>query len=434
MNLIDIDLIIVREDRQRQVFNEKALLDLRTTMEKFLLHPPTIKSMEEPVLIAGERRLRVARMLRDEGIPLTFMGQQLPIGKIPVLPFNQQDAILIYEAELVENIHRDDLTWQERAMAMAKFHDMRTQQAAERGEVHTIADTTKEILKLDDSEKPTVQARTTTANAIHLGKAIENDYELASAKTESDALKIIKKREKAAERKQLAASVSLIGLKHDLQLGDTFELVKAIPDGSIDVVVTDPPYGADMDKKGTWSIDNHEYDDSGAFVRRMLEEIPDQLYRVMKDNSHAYIFCDWRYFTDWQVALALAGFRVWQRPIIWYKGSMGAFVDAKHGPRYTHEYIVYAMKGDREIDVIYDDVISVQQSAHHDHPAGKPPALFEFLLKKSGLPGEKCLDLFAGGGTIFEAAHNAKMSAIGFELNPTFHEMCIERITKLGGK
>jgi site-specific DNA-methyltransferase (adenine-specific) len=353
------------------------------------------------------------------------MGNALPLGQIPVIPFNNEDAVLVYEAELVENIHRADLTWQEKALSLSKFHELQVT----RDSSHTMTDTAALVFKGD---APNSNDLNSVRKSIHLGDAIKNDYELAMAKTPADAMKIIAKREQASTRLALAASADLMGTTHDLRLGDSFELVKSLPDASIDVVVTDPPYGVDMDKKGTWSVDNHDYDDSAGFVHRLLDELPDQLFRVMKPDSHGYIFCDWRYFSDWQVSLAMAGFRVWQRPIIWYKGSMGAFVDAHHGPRYTHEYVCYFMKGDRKIAGIYDDVVTCQQSSHNLHPAGKPAKLFQKFLEVSGLPGQTALDLFGGGGTMIEAAHAAKMKAVVFELNPAFHAMCVERLTNLG--
>ncbi len=430
MELINITDVIVLDDRQRQVFIDEKLDELQSTVEKFLLHPPTVRSKEEPILVAGERRLKVLRRMYEKGIPCTHMGQTLPLGVIPVLYFNNADATALFEAELVENIHRDDLTWQEKAMAVTKLHDLRSTEAAARGGVQTLKATANEIAK---GEATAAEVRN-VSQSIHLGKAIADDYELAMAKTEVDAMKIIKKREEAQKRKLLAASVDMSAIKHQLHKGDSFELIKSIPSASVHVVLTDPPYGADMHEKGTHSVDAHDYDDSGDFVRKMLDALPDELYRVMATDSHGYIFCDFRFFSEWKMALALAGFRVWQRPLIWYKGSIGAFVDAKHGPRYTHEYIIYFLKGDRHIDRIYDDVISVQQSSHNDHPAGKPAKLFAELLRHSGLPGETCLDLFAGSGPIFEAANATKMTAIGFELNDAYYDMSMARISSLGNK
>lgn len=427
MNLVDLSSIIVPEGRQRQAFNEKALDDLQSTVERFLLHPPTVRSETDLTLVAGERRLRVLRRMYDVGIPCTHMGQTLPLGKVPVLFFNNDDTTALFEAELVENIHRDDLAWQEKAMAVAKLHQMRTEEAAARGEAHTLKATANEVFKGTATE----HEERTVRDAVSLGKAIENDFELAMAKSESDAMKIIKKRDEASRRKLLAATVDMTQIEHTLTKGDSFALIDTLPAESIHVVVTDPPYGADMHEKGTHSVDEHNYDDSGAFVQKMIDALPDKLFRVMAKDSHGYMFCDFRYFTQWKMALAFAGFRVWQRPLIWYKGSIGAFVDAKHGPRYTHEYLIYFLKGDRHIDVIYDDVITAQQSSHNDHPAGKPAKLFEILLKHSGVPGETCLDLFAGSGPIFEAAHACKMKAIGFELNDAYFDMALARIAGL---
>lgn len=425
MNLLPIDSIIVPADRQRLAFTTAKLDELRSTVQKFLIHPITVRSLDDPTLIAGERRLRVIKAMAADGIPVTFMGETLPLGMIPVLPFNQEDAFLIYEAELVENIHRADLTWQESALALAKYHELQVA----KNPTQTLSDTAVQVLPptvvVTDHQKKVIN------ETINLGRAIENDYELATAKTQKDAMKIIKKRQQMAERTRLASAVSVLGSSCDLRQGDSFELIKTLADASVDVIVTDPPYGADMDKKGTWTVDNHDYDDSGAFVQRMLRELPEEMFRVMKPDSHAYVFCDWRYFDQWAVALGLAGFRVWQRPIIWYKGTVGAFVDAAHGPRYTYECLIYAMKGDRHIDAIYDDVVTVQQSTRHLHPAGKPAELFEFFLKRSALPGQTALDLFGGGGPMIEAAHNCKLSSVVFELSDEYFTLCKARLGEL---
>lgn len=429
MHTLDISSIIVPDGRQRTAFNEKQLDELKASLSKFIIHPITVTSLDEKVLIAGERRLRCAKALADEGIALTFMGEQLPLGHVPVLPFNQVDASLIYEAELVENINRADLTWQEKALAVARLHDLQKGAAAATSSpAPTLLDTARAALK---KSEVSVAERKEVAALVHLGNAIENDYELAMAKSESDALKIIKNREKKEQRKRLSILADTMSLGCDLRKGDSFELVKTIPDNSIDVVITDPPYGIEMGEKGTWSVDNHDYDDSAAMINRIANELPTALYRVMKDGSHGYVFCDWRYFDKLSVAFALEGFIVWQRPIIWYKGSIGAFVDAKHGPRYTYEMLLYIRKGERHIDRIYDDVISINQSTHHAHPAGKPPELFKFLLDRSGLPGQTCLDMFAGGGPLIPAAHEAKMKSICFEMNDTYFDMCRERISEL---
>ena len=65
------------------------------------------------------------------------------------------------------------------------------------------------------------------------------------------------------------------------------------------------------------------------------------------------------------------------------------------------------------------------------HGAQKPVALYIDLLKRSVKPGDVVFDPFAGSGTIFPAAHQAKVKAIGIEMNPEYAGLCVQRINSL---
>lgn len=89
------------------------------------------------------------------------------------------------------------------------------------------------------------------------------------------------------------------------------------------------------------------------------------------------------------------------------------------------------MKGDKKVTKIYGDVITANADPQMDHPAQKPVALYEDLLKRSVNPGEQVLDFCAGSGPIFPAAHAFQCAATGVEADPAAFAMCLERLKEL---
>jgi DNA modification methylase len=79
------------------------------------------------------------------------------------------------------------------------------------------------------------------------------------------------------------------------------------------------------------------------------------------------------------------------------------------------------------------DIFSYGQEASFAHRAQKPVALFQDLLSRSVLPGNKVLDPFCGTGTILPAADALQCIAYAVELDPVFYGVTVERAAGLGG-
>jgi site-specific DNA-methyltransferase (adenine-specific) len=161
--------------------------------------------------------------------------------------------------------------------------------------------------------------------------------------------------------------------------------------------------------------------------------LPAEWYRVSKPEAHCFVFCDYNRFTFLVSAMEKAGWDVWPRPLIWYKGNTGAYPHAERGFRYTYECILFANKGSRPTQGLHHDVICIDQIQNQDHPAGKPPRLYAELLKRSVLPGDTVLDCFAGGGTIFPAATATNCIATGIELSEKYHAIAKLRMNETIG-
>jgi site-specific DNA-methyltransferase (adenine-specific) len=182
-----------------------------------------------------------------------------------------------------------------------------------------------------------------------------------------------------------------------------------LPDQSVDVIATDPPYHFDRST-------------SGGYFRDWFQELPDtawpqilaQLYRVLRPDRHAYIFCDRRTLPIFDHAAQTAGFHI-HTPLVWDKdwlGLGGAW-------RSCYELIGFYEKGHRPGNHTNLGNILRHRRPHRQYPTQKPVPLLETLIRQSTHPGETILDPFCGSGTSGIAARNLHRHALLADINTT---------------
>lgn len=434
MQLIDFDKIIITPGRQRREFEPQALQELCDTITaKGLMHAPVLRETEEGlVLVAGERRLRAIRDLTMLGNQLRYNGQIVPDGKVPYVTLGQLSPLQAEEAELEENLHRKDLTWQENAAAMAKLHSLRSRQAQAEGRVHTVADTAVETKgRSDGGYQAAVRKDLIVANYLHIP-------EVAKAKTADEAFKILKKQEEAQKNVQLAATVGKTFSQsvHELHNTNCLSWMRTTTPEQFDVILTDPPYGMGADQfgdggDGRLANNEHHYKDDYESWKVLMQEWCGLAFRVAKAKAHAYVFCDLDNFHELKKMMQQAGWFVTRTPFVCTKPNSGRVPHPSFGPRRQWEMILYAVKGQKETTSIQPDVITTMADAGLQHGAQKPVALYSNLLARSVRPGDTVLDSFAGSGTIFPAAHAYKVKAVGIEMNPEYYAICYKRLQSL---
>jgi DNA modification methylase len=423
--------ITISANRQRKEFDPEALTDLANSISAHgLLHAPIMREMGDSlVLVAGERRLRAMETIWLLGDGIRYNGVLYGPNEVPYVTLGELTPLAAEEAELDENLKRRDLTWQEKSEALARLHALRQKQAAEAGEIHTIFDTFKEAEIGKGSYAPAKEA-------IILAEHLDNP-EIAGAKTQQDAMKILKRQEARAENERRAEEVgrNFNSAQHTLIHGECLTELKAIASNSFDVILCDPPYGigADSFGDGAGKLDNakHRYDDSPQAWNRLMDEFCPETFRVAKEQAHAYIFCDIDMFPILRHKMRNAGWDVFRTPLIDYKLGSGRVPRPDHGPRRQYEIILYALKGGRNVTAIFSDVIPCKLEENIGHGANKPVELYVDLLRRSIRPGDTVLDAFAGTGTIFPAAHQCKVYATGIEMSSEYYGICVERLNKL---
>jgi site-specific DNA-methyltransferase (adenine-specific) len=189
---------------------------------------------------------------------------------------------------------------------------------------------------------------------------------------------------------------------------DAREFLPTLPDQSVDLIVTDPPY---------------HFDRGAHYFRQWFAELGDdewgpvfrELHRVLRQDAHAYVFCDRRTHPIFDAAAAAAGFTV-HPPLVWDKLSIGLGGGAW---RSQHELIAFYSKGSRQGNHRNrGDVLHAPRIAR-GYPTEKPLAVILPLIEQASLPGEIVLDPFCGSGTVGNAARRLERRALLIDVDAT---------------
>ena len=422
LKIIELDKITVPPTRHRTVFSKEETQELLHSIDEIgLLHPPTLHESEGKFdLIAGERRVQAVKLLAELGKPIRFAGVEIPVGSIPYVGLFDLSEMDRCEVEFQENEVRVNLTWQDKARAVAAIDSIRKQQDPGWRD----SDTAMEMGLTPNSAPRSVRQNIILASNL-------DDPDIAKAKSAGEAYKILERKTESLFKEKLGEHFNLEGIQedseHTLRLGNCIELMQGMEEESVDHILTDPPYGIGAANFGMSTTWKHKYEDDFKDISKVLEDFCHESYRVANSEAHAYVFCAFQYFTQLAAWMSEAGWKVWPKPLIWAKDA-GGIPDARHGPQYTYECILFANKGNREVNGLYPDVIQVPIVRGKEGAAEKPVDLFVNLLSRSAKPGEIVLDPFCGTGPIFPAANRLQLTAIGYDRNPEMIGIAQERL------
>jgi len=234
--------------------------------------------------------------------------------------------------------------------------------------------------------------------------------------------------------------------------GDCLEEMKKIPDGSINMVLTDPPYGTTACKWDTVIP---------------LEPMWEQLKRVIKPNG-AIVMTASQPFSS---VLTCSNLAMFKHEWIWLKNRGSNFANTVREPMKEHEIVLFFSKGkwtynkqmqkrtggglnligstqvkdtktenfgkfkgktvtlsDLRVPSSWQKFNTASGGEKMNHPTQKPVALMEYLIKTYTNETETVLDFTMGSGTTGVACKNLNRSFIGIELDQTYFEIAKQRI------
>lgn len=195
--------------------------------------------------------------------------------------------------------------------------------------------------------------------------------------------------------------------------GDCLELMKNIPDGSVDLVLADPPYGKKADKgtNGFGSAKNRRYG-GGWDSKRPSKEVFDEMLRIGKN----VIIFGGNYFAD-----ILPPSNHW---IFWDKKGDIAF----QNPFADGKLIYTTFKKPIKRIVFKQQGFITDSKDKRYHPTQKPSELVEMLIKEYSKEGDTILDCFMGSGTTGIVCVNTNRNFIGIELDEGYFNIAKKRI------
>lgn len=203
-----------------------------------------------------------------------------------------------------------------------------------------------------------------------------------------------------------------------------------MPDASIDMVLTDPPYGIAY-KTGMRHDRGHRFcrEIEGDRDLSALAGAAPEMYRVLRDDSAAMVFCDSGRQDEAVAVMEGAGFRAVNR-IVWDKGShtMG---DLSHAFGKRYEVLLYLAKGSPEIrgrrwpDVWRFPKVPASRLTHQNE---KPVPLLARAVESLTDPGATVLDPFMGSGSTGQACAETGRAFIGCEVDPWYYGAAERRL------
>ena len=199
----------------------------------------------------------------------------------------------------------------------------------------------------------------------------------------------------------------------DLRLGDCLEVMKTIPDNSVDLVLTDPPYGVDF---GYTSIE-----DSKENLRTLVNKCLPEFKRIGKlvaiisgvSNTELYLGADWRmaWVRPAGSGMGPFGFNCWTPIVIYGKDP----------------YLANRM-GSRP-DIFIDNKGKRDDGCAKEHPCSKPRSVMSWLVQRLSVKKtDTILDPFMGSGTTGVVCKELERNFIGIEISPEYYKIAERRI------
>jgi site-specific DNA-methyltransferase (adenine-specific) len=377
-------------------------------------------------LLAGGRRYYTMLTKGIKVVPIRIYSDSLTA--------EQQRQI-----ELHENIVRKAFTWQERVKMEKELHEAHIKKFGERINPRSDEGWTKKMTAALVGSAPSA-----ITDNLKLAEAVEKHPELQQAKTMQEAKSMLKQLNK--KRQNAAAVLQIDSIRRDTpedrlkeqlaasyKVCNAFDALKTIPDGSIDFIELDPPYGINYQDSRKSASSKVEFDDVPeseflSFNKLLMA----QAQRILKPTGWVTMWFGMKWYEPLFQLCTEFGFKPNRFPIIWLKtvtGGMSLDPSTRLGACY--EPVLYMHKGAGKLNIQgHGNVIPCPTIPHTNriHPTEKPVKLLSELLTIFAPPGSNVLVPFAGSGNTLLAAANCKMNCVGYDLEQSYKDGFVLRV------
>jgi DNA modification methylase len=436
-------------DRMRKTFGDIEALG--ASLARFGLLNPIVLDNENN-LIAGHRRILAAKHIGWVDIAYRRL--------------EELDQIAKTEIELEENIRRKDLEWQEEVIALYKLYQAKQSRYGEKGS--PLAE--QGGYGIEEASRELDRASGSISMDLQLAKGLYEFPELVEEKTKSAAFKRYRRlketqlRAELAKRKQEVSAVTEES-EEDLEddpaeaeaptgiqrqpirkalwkgIGvyyhaDARDVLRQLPEASVDVIVTDPPYGIGMYREGSPMSSSKFAEGQGAMYGDNPKEIMDMLdetflhaARLLKPDGHAYIFFHMTRYEPVYLMLRKHFGTCEPTPIIWIKQTTG-IGDPNRNWVYNYEPCFWVNRGRGLVKPQPFNTLKYDTVSKKIHSVEKPVALMRHFIEASAVKGELVLDPFGGSGSTLVAAAQLGCKFIGVESHADFWRSAVDRVSR----
>lgn len=405
MDYIKTSKIKFNENYERFRKDMGSIPDLATSIQKFGQIQPIVITKDFE-LVAGGRRLAACLFLKKD------------IAYVFIDDLSEIDKRLI---ELEENIQRLNFSPAEEALAIEELHRLKQK------EFGVAVPGQRGGWKLEDTAKKLGKSAQTISRSLDVAKAVRQNPILMEAKTKQEIQSSIRGKRKIIEKAlALAKRVNDPILKEVNEIvseGDWLGWIQRLPNNSVDVIITDPPYGMDVHKQTAGSIGQtgFKFKDDFQYAQFLYSELAKESFRVGSNLSHAIVFCSGQLLNYATEEFRKAGWLVWNRPIVWIKADSGQSNNPSMWPASCSEFAIFCRQEKSSIEnfpmpdwVQFPPLLGEKRT----HPTEKPLKLMKWILNYVGFKGAKVIDPFAGSYSSIQAAIDMDMNAQGCDLAP----------------
>jgi ParB-like chromosome segregation protein Spo0J len=466
---IPIDDVVVGERLRKDSPTVKNMVeDIAKSIKDIGPLQPLILD-EKNNLIDGGCRYAAYKLLGAEEVPIVRRKRVTAGGKLMM--------------EVEANLRRSDLTWLEKVEAIARYHELKTEQAEESGEEWSQR-ATGSLLKVSNAHvsncvqmwpfikkgDPDVMKCSSLQEAQDIllerkkKAAVQHALTVTAMKAPEAALQIAGTEKKRANTAPVVFQLGkgdnkvtvptkeesfevqspqglmppkVVDLSQMLFNADCTEWMLAMPKDSVDVIVTDIPYGVDManmeDMKGIDMMkDTHEVEGNLDLMPKFIKGA----YHILRPNSYLIFFYALQHHEKLRNWGEDAGFKVQDWPLLWLKPHSCKNNAPQCNWTKSFEPVMIMKKGSPVLKTpmtkCHMEVDGMPDKKMQSNPFAKPLLfLSEMIFKPLGLAHNSiCLDPFAGEGSILNAAILHGLQPIGVELDKSRFPSLVARIQR----
>src|SRR5574344_35093 len=217
---------------------------------------------------------------------------------------------------------------------------------------------------------------------------------------------------------------------------NSIEAMKLMPEECVDLIVTDPPYktitGGDSNGKNSERPKGMLSGNRKLFIHQNIKisDWMSELYRVLKQESHCYIFTNALNLTEMLNESQKAGFKL-HNVLVWEKNNC---TPSQYYMK-NCEYVLFLRKGKAK----WINDIGGSKTVHQfnniignkTHPCEKPIDLLKFYIANSSNPEDIVFDPFMGTGSTMFAAKELGRNYLGYELETEYFDIAVKRMSDL---